>query len=111
MKFLRGLNQAANYDSEHHFDRLLDRQNATVLHIRHGRAILQAKPFLDSVDDELAVYMPSPLEEKRLRGALDDLKDFESSDGEGAVSWKLFGSPDPTFKFPIFERACVQVQK
>ncbi|KAG4052383.1 hypothetical protein PC123_g12434 [Phytophthora cactorum] len=68
------------------------------------------KPFLDAVDDELAVYMPSPLEDKRLCGALDELKDFESSDGEGAVSWKLFGSPGPIFKFPIFERACVQVQ-
>ncbi|KAG2896282.1 hypothetical protein PC119_g18699 [Phytophthora cactorum] len=110
MKFLRGLNQAANYanTTSTGYSTGKTRRSSTFAMVER---YFKLKPFLDSVDDELAVYMPSPLEEKRLRGALDDLKDFESSDGEGAVSWKLFGSPDPTFKFPIFERACVQVQK
>ncbi|KAG2822471.1 hypothetical protein PC112_g10939 [Phytophthora cactorum] len=42
--------------------------------------------------------------------SLGTICDYTLSDGEGAVSWKLFGSPGPIFKFPIFERACVQVQ-
>ncbi|KAF1786992.1 hypothetical protein GQ600_6905 [Phytophthora cactorum] len=49
--------------------------------------------------------MPSPLEEKRLRGVLDELKDFES------VSKKLQDERGLTLAaFPIFERVCVQLQ-
>ncbi|KAG2876519.1 hypothetical protein PC118_g21587 [Phytophthora cactorum] len=110
MKFLRGTNQAAKLRQRtplRPVTRQATRWSSTFAMVER---YFKLKPFLDAVDDELAVYMPSPLEDKRLCGALDELKDFESSDGEGAVSWKLFGSPGPIFKFPIFERACVQVQ-
>lgn len=89
------------------------------------------KPFLDSADDDLAAYMPSPLEERQLRSTLDDLKDFESvskklqEEGnltladvralfdslmEKAPSLGSYLAPQaPIVKFPIFEMACVQV--
>ncbi|KAG3230797.1 hypothetical protein PI124_g24106 [Phytophthora idaei] len=110
MKFLRGLNQAAKLRQRpplRPVTRQATRWSSTFAMVER---YFKLKPFLDSVDDELAVYMPPPLEDKRLCGALDELKDFESSDGEGAVSWMLFGSPGPIFKFPIFQRACVQLQ-
>ncbi|KAG2883741.1 hypothetical protein PC116_g18129 [Phytophthora cactorum] len=83
MKFLRGTNQAAK---------------------------LRQRTPLRPVTRQATRWSSTFAMDKRLCGALDELKDFESSDGEGAVSWKLFGSPGPIFKFPIFERACVQVQ-
>ncbi|KAF1792151.1 Ribonuclease H-like domain [Phytophthora cactorum] len=121
MKFLRGLNQAAKHYSGHILTKRfmviggvcgLHRQRTPLQPATRWSTTFamveryfKLKPFLDSVDDELAVYMPSPLEEKRLRGDLDDLKDFES------VSKILQEESGLTLAdFPIFERACVQVQ-
>ncbi|KAG4234341.1 hypothetical protein PC116_g17502 [Phytophthora cactorum] len=38
---------------------------------------VKLKPFLDTADDDSAVYMLSPLEEERFHEVLEEIKDFE----------------------------------
>ncbi|KAG2802147.1 hypothetical protein PC129_g21837 [Phytophthora cactorum] len=54
--------------------------------------------------------MPSPLEEKRLGGTLDELKTSNPLMEKEPSLGSYLAPRAPIVKFPIFERACVQVQ-
>eukprot|EP00644_Phytophthora_capsici_P019588 jgi/Phyca11/133604/e_gw1.585.2.1 len=126
MKFLRGLNHKKT--SLRPVIRQKTRWSSTFPMVER---YFKLKPFLDSADGDLAAYMPSPLEERRLRTTLDDLKDFESvskklqEEGhmgnltladvralfdslmEKEPSLGSYLAPQaPIVKFPVFEMAC-----
>ncbi|KAG6942498.1 hypothetical protein JG688_00018085 [Phytophthora aleatoria] len=78
MKFLHGLNQPAKLRQRIPLRPVTRQETRWSSTFAMVERYFKLKPFLDSVDDELAVYMSFPLEDKRLCGALNELKYFES---------------------------------